>query len=128
MNSQINLSWAYSSYYCEESRLQQTNGWYQENLNSYNPYISWNPNPYPFDPPSYTSPRPHPHEVHYFGYSAYNTHPINLTCVLSVERRIEALAKSCNLTLSPHLSLEEKLDAMEIMRRQQSIESLTSQL
>ena len=48
-----------------------------------------------------------------------------MTCV---EQRIEALARSCNLTLSPHLSLEEKLDALEIMRRQQSIESLTSQL
>ena len=129
MESQFNLSWAYPSYYYEESGLQQIDGWYQENPNSYTPYSSWNPSPYPFEPPSsYIYPSPHPDEVHSFGDSISNTQPINLTYVLSVEQRIEALSRSCNLTLAPHLSLEEKLDSLENLRRQQSIESLTSHL
>ena len=79
---QINLSWAYPSYHCEESGPQQTDGWYQENPNSYNPYIPWNPNPYPFGPPSsYIYPSPHPDEVQSFGDSPYNTQPINPTCL-----------------------------------------------
>ena len=123
------MSWAYSPYYYEESGPQHIDGWCQENPNFYTPYTSWNPSPYPFEPPSsYDYPSPHIDEIHYFGDSISNTQPIKPTCVLSVEQRIEALARSCNFTLSPHLSLEEKIDALENMQRQQSIESLTSQL
>ena len=126
MDSEFNVNWAYPSYHCEESGPQQTDGWYQENPNSFNPYDSWNHNPYLFEPPtSYVYPSPHSDEIHEFGESISNTQPITLTCV---EQRIEALARSFNLTLSPHLSLEEKLDALENLRRQQSIESLISQL
>jgi hypothetical protein len=141
--SKLNINWDYPSFYGEDSGVYQTNGWYQENPNLYNPYVSWNPNPYPFEPPSsYTYLIPLPDEARSYRDSISNTQPacypwsISPTCVQStenhalssVEQRIEALTKSCNLTLSPHLSLEEKLDALENVRRQQSIESLRSQL
>ena len=90
-DSEFNWNWAYPSYHSEESGPQQTDGWYQENPDLYNPYDSWNHNPHLFEPPSsYINPSPHFDEVHDFGEPS-NTQPMTLTCV---EQRIEALARS----------------------------------
>ena len=41
------MSWAYPPY---SYGGQEPNGWYQEDSTPYNPYISWNQNPYPSEP------------------------------------------------------------------------------